>query len=130
MFPAAADLDLTMVLNRAGWVFDDAEHRYTIGFAVIARGAPIGKTIGLRGPFANLASFETAHGAPTVRFSPAEVLSWNDIASLPLLQTERSVEIFAQLRKAPRLDMNDGKSWRARPEQELNSTTQKPLIGP
>lgn len=31
MFSQSASVDLTMTLNRAGWVFDEAEHRYTIG---------------------------------------------------------------------------------------------------
>jgi hypothetical protein len=128
VFQGSSDVDLTMVLNRGGWVFDDAEHRYTIGFTAITRGDSKGKTIGLRGPFTNIASFEAGHDAPARRFSPAEVLSWNDTASLPLLPTERSVEIFAQLRKAPRLDLNDAKSWRARPDTELHATAQKPLM--
>jgi len=128
VFPAAADVDLTMLLNRGGWVFDEAEHRYTIGLTAIARGGAGGKTIGLRGPFANLDAFVERHNSPGARFSPAEILSWNDSASLPLLPTERSVEVFAQLRKAPRLDLNDGKSWRARPDTELHATAQKPLM--
>jgi hypothetical protein len=128
MFANAAEVDLTMVLNRAGWVFDEAEHRYTIGFVVITRGAPQGKTISLRGPFANLATFEVGHNNEPARFAAAEVLSWNDTASLPLLPTEKSLEVFAQLRKSPRLDLNDGQSWRARPDAELHATAQKPLM--
>jgi hypothetical protein len=128
MFANASEVDLTMVLNRAGWVFDEAEHRYTIGFAVIARGRPDGMTVSLRGPFPNLATFEIGHNAEPARFGPDEVLSWNDSASLPLLPTERSLGIFAQLRKSPRLDLNDGKSWRARPDSELHATAQKPLM--
>lgn len=128
VFAAAADVDLTMVLNRGGWVFEEAEHRYTIGLTGITRGEATGKTIGLRGPFANLAAFETGHNSSAARFTPTEVLTWNDTASLPLLPTERSVEIFAQLRKAPRLDLNDGSSWRARPDTELHATAQKPLM--
>ena len=50
VFPGAADVDLTMLLNRGGWVFDEAEQRYTICLTVIARGGGTGKTIGLRGP--------------------------------------------------------------------------------
>ena len=41
MFEHAESVDLTMTLNRAGWVFDEAEHRYTICFAGIARGCPV-----------------------------------------------------------------------------------------
>jgi hypothetical protein len=128
VFAAAADVDLTMLLNRGGWVFDEAEHRYTIGLAGIARGKTQGKTIGLRGPFATQQAFDAGHNKPAARFEPADVLSWNDSASLPLLPSQQSVEIFAQLRKSPRLDLNDGKSWRARPDRELDATNQKSLM--
>jgi hypothetical protein len=128
VFAAAAEVDLTMVINRAGWVFDEAEHRYTIAFAVIARGKSDGDTITLRGPFATPAAFDAGHNASATRFSPTHVLSWNDSASLPLLPTEQSMEVFLQLRRAPRLDLDDGKSWRARPDRELDATNQKNLM--
>jgi hypothetical protein len=128
MFAAAAEVDLTMLLNRGGWVFDEAEHRYTIALAIVAHGAADGDTIGLRGPFATPVAFDASHNAPAARFAPTDVLSWNDSASLPLLPSEQSVEVFAQLRNAPRLDLNDGVSWRARPDTELHATAQKPLM--
>jgi hypothetical protein len=128
VFAEAASVDLTMVLNRAGWVFDEAEHRYTIGFVSVARGKPEGQTIALRGPFADGRAFERGHGSAGTRFAAAEVLRWNDSASLPLLPTERSIEVFAQLRKSPRLDLDDGAGWRARPDRELDSSLQKNLM--
>jgi hypothetical protein len=36
--------------------------------------------------------------------------------------------VFAQIRKAPRFDLDDGKSWRARPDAELHATAQKDLM--
>ena len=80
------------------------------------------------GPFSNLAAFATGHSTAAPRFSAPEVLSWNDSASLPLLPTDRSVEIFAQLRKSPRLDLNNATSWRVRPDRELDATNQKSLM--
>lgn len=128
LFQAAADIDLTIVVNRAGWVFDEAEPRYTIALCTILRGDPNGETIGLRGPFATPAAFYAGHNRPAARFTPAEVLSWTDTASLPLLPTEQSIEVFVQLRRSPRLDLNDGRSWRARPDTELHATAQKTLM--
>lgn len=52
----------------------------------------------------------------------------NDTASLPLLPSEASIEVFAQLRKAPRLDLDDGRSWRTRPASELHATNDKKLM--
>jgi hypothetical protein len=128
VFAAAAEVDLTMVRNRGGWVFDEAEHRYTIALAMFAHGKPEGATIGFRGPFATESVFDAHHNDASARFAPRDVLSWNDSASLPLLPTDQSVEVFAQLRKAPRLDLNDGRSWRARPDREMDATNQKSLM--
>jgi len=128
VFPNSADVDLTMLLNRGGWVFDDVTHLYTICLCAIAHGSAQGNTIALRGPFAARKAFDAGRNVALARFSAADVLSWNDTASLPLLPTERSVDIFVQLRKAPRLDLNDGRSWHARPDTELHATAQKPLM--
>ena len=107
MFSRAESVDVTMLLNRAGWVFDDAEHRYTIGLVCIAHGAPAEKSIRLRGPYASEAAFlEGANAAPAA-FDREDVLAWNDTASLPLLPDPDSVAVFAQLRRAPRLDRNE-----------------------
>ena len=54
--------------------------------------------------------------------------SWTDTAALPLLPSDDSVEVFAQLRKAPRLDLNDLRTWRARPHTELHATNDKKLM--
>ena len=128
MFEHSTNIDLTMLLNNKKWVFDEVHPQYTIGLAVIVRGTPAGKSISLRGPFANLAAFDAGHDSDPARFAAAEVLSWNDTASLPLLPSEESIGVFAQLRKAPRLDLNDGKSWRARPDTEMHATSQKNLM--
>jgi hypothetical protein len=128
VFTESTSVDLVMTLNRNGWVFDDAEHRYTIGLAALAKGQPQGETITLRGPYADLRSFDEGRNAAAESFAPDNILSWNDSASLPLLPTEASIKVFARLRSSPRLDMDDPNSWRFRPEQELNATFQKPLM--
>lgn len=56
------------------------------------------------------------------------MLDLNNTASLPLLPDERSVGVFAQLRKAPRLDLNELGQWRARPYRELDATKEKYLM--
>lgn len=128
VFATARGIDLTMLVNNRQWVFPEVHPQYTISLSVFTRGKSEGDTIGLRGPFASLAAFDVGHNTPAARFAPADVLSWNDTASLPLLPSEQSVQVFAQLRKAPWLDLSDGKSWRARPDTELHATAQKPLM--
>ncbi|MGH6992554.1 MAG: Eco57I restriction-modification methylase domain-containing protein, partial [Caulobacteraceae bacterium] len=128
LFAQAAIVDLTMLLNNRRWVFDEVHPQYTIGLAAMACGRREGESIALRGPYANLAAFEAGHDGEGARFTGEEVLSWNDSASLPLLPTADSLGVFTQLRKAPRLDLDDGVSWRARPDAELHATAQKPLM--
>ena len=65
---------------------------------------------------------------PPAEFTGEEVRGWTDTASLPLLPTEQSLEVFVQLRKAPRLDLVDTNSWRARPHTELHATNDKGLM--
>jgi hypothetical protein len=117
-----------MLVNNRQWVFPEVHPQYTIGLSAITRGKSEGDTIGLRGPFASQAAFDAGHHSTPARFAPTNVLAWNDSASLPLLPTEQSLEVFAQLRKAPRLDLNDGNSWRARPYAEAHSKNCKPYL--
>ena len=126
IFANSAQVDVTMLLNRAGWVFDDAEHRYTIGLVCIKHGMSKKESICLQGPYASEVKFVEGISNKTAAFHSADVLNWNDSASLPLLPTEESLETFAQLRQAPRLDLNAAGQWRARPLQgDMNATFQK-----
>ena len=128
MFDNAARVDVAMLLNRAGWVFEEAEHRYTIGLVCITHGTPTEESIYLRGPYATLSGFDAGVVMEPAAFYSTEVHKWNDSASLPLLPNEESVEVFAQLRKAPRLDVKVPGQWRARPDRELDATNQKYLM--
>jgi hypothetical protein len=38
------------------------------------------------------------------------------------------MEVFGRLRRAPRLGLSDSRSWRARPDRELDATNQKDLM--
>ena len=128
VFGKSEAVEVTMLLNRAGWVFDEAEHRYTIGLVCIAHGDPEEESIYLRGPYATRPSFDAGVVKEPAAFYSTDVRAWNDSASLPLLPNEESVGVFAQLRKAPRLDQNLPAQWRARPDAELHATAQKKLM--
>ena len=125
MFAGSADVAITTVLNRAGWVFMEAEHRYTMALLAVARGTPRGQSIALRGPYASRLAWDAAAKKPPHRFTPAEVLAWTSSVSLPLLPSDDSIGVFAQLRKAPRLDLKQAGTWRARPDTELHATNDK-----
>jgi hypothetical protein len=128
MFDESARVDVDMLLNRGGWVFDEAEHRYTIGLVCFTHGTPEERSIRLRGPYASLTAFVDGVTRPAAAFERGQMLAWNDSASLPLLPSEDSIDTFAQLRKAPRLDLNEEGLWRARPDRELDATNQRNLM--
>jgi hypothetical protein len=136
IFSCAQSVDVTVLLNTSGWVFDDAEHRYTIGLVAVARRkvtkGVVRETasvpVRLRGPYPSLEQYRDGILREPAVFYGEEIQTWNDTASLPLLPTGESVEVFAQLRKSPRLDLDDGTSWRARPHRELDATNDKELM--
>ena len=128
MFEESARVDVSMMVNNRQWVFPEVHPQYSIGLVGITHGTPAEKSIRLRGPFASMSAFAAGVKRPPAEFGRRDILSWNDSASLPLLPSDRSVEIFAQIRKAPRLDLNVEGQWRARPDAELHATTQKWLM--
>ncbi len=132
LFKSGMIEDLTFLLNTGGWVFSDAEHRYTIVLASFCRLQTDGdRIIPIRGPYRSLKRFGPVQRkeAEPVRFPVDEVMTWTDDASLPLLPAEESSDVFKQLRKSPRLDLpmdlNKPEQWRARPYSELHATNDK-----
>jgi len=129
VFAKGSAEDLTALLNTGGWVFDDAEPRYTITLSSILKRVVGSRPaeVRLRGPIASNSSFNRGATQHPVRFTVRDVLTWTDSASLPLLPSEESAEVFLQLRKAPRLDA-DARGWRCRPHTELHATNDKKLM--
>ncbi len=128
IFDYAAEIEITTLLNNKQWVFDGVHPQYTIGLVAIKRGVAEQVSVKLRGPYASLERFRGSAVREPVSFYGSDVTSWNDTASLPLLPAENSADVFAKLRRAPRLDLHDGTSWRARPQAELHATNDKPLM--
>ena len=125
---SAGRVDVTMLVNNRQWVFPEVHPQYSIGLVCINLGTPEGESIRLRGPFNSANALRSGSSRTPAAFHPSAVLDWNDSASLPLLPNEDSVAVFAQLRKAPRLDRNAANEWRARPDAELHATNDKPLM--
>jgi hypothetical protein len=118
--------DITTLVNNRQWVFEDIHPQYTVALISFNETAPTEETaIPLRGPFRSLSRFNMAAETEPVRFKYQEVLGWTDTAALPLLPDYYSARVFAQLRSHPRLDLDDGESWRARPYRELDATNDK-----
>ena len=128
IFSGAAQVDVTMLVNNRNWVFPEVHPQYSIGLACIKRGVPEKQSINFQGPYASKTKFIEGITEKPTGFKSCDVLEWNDSASLPLLPTEESIGVFAQLRKSPRLDLIEGNAWRARPDCELHATNDKPLL--
>jgi hypothetical protein len=128
LFKTARTLDVCMLLNSGRWLFD-MEPRYTVGLVAIEK-RPTGTEadVLLRGPFPSLARFNAGATKPPYVLKAADVQAWTDSASLPLLPSEQSMEVFVQLRKAPRLDLNQPGQWRVRPHRELDATNDRALM--
>lgn len=113
--------DLTAFVNRGGWVFDDAEPRYTIVLASVAK-AIERNVVPLQGPFFTPQTF-AARGAP-VALATETILDLPEVV-IPLLSTQADADTFTAIRAAPRLD-DRTQSWWARSMQgDFNSTTGK-----
>ncbi len=118
---------LTTLINMNHWVFPEVHGQYGIVLTILASSPR--KTqhanISLFGPFRNFENFKKGVKKKPVTLSGKDVLDWTDSALLPLLSSKESVEVFQQLRKAPRLD-SQLDDWRCRPVQgDLNATTGK-----
>jgi hypothetical protein len=116
--------DTTLLLNRAGWVFDDAEHRYTVGLVSIRKGAEHVGLVSTRGPFRDLLSFLRGVEGKSAEFPVAEFVTWTTGAAFPLLPSPEAAEVFLKLRRHPRFDSGEH-LWKARPVAELHATNDK-----
>ena len=125
---ANASADIAILVNNGQWVFPEVHPQYTIGLVCLTKQLSGKYSVLLRGPFASLERLLVGVQRPAIPFFANEIMGWTDTAALPLLPAEKSAEVFAQLRKAPRLDLDDGKSWRARPHTELHATNDKGLM--
>lgn len=125
IFEHADEVDVTMLLNNRQWFFEDVHPQYTVGLVALEKRDSERTPVSLRGPYPSLDRYRGGVVKEPAVFYGEEIEQWNDSASLPLLPSDESMEVFAQLRKAPRLDLNDGKSWRARPHTELHATNDK-----
>lgn len=115
----ASRIDVTMLVNRAGWVFDDAEHRYTIGLAAITPGES--DEVVMRGPYSDMMAYTNGLRKAPSPVSGDDLRSWTPNASFPLLADETALDVFLKMRKHPNLtDPQPG--YEPRGMRELNAS--------
>ncbi|MBI2708821.1 MAG: hypothetical protein HYX34_03900 [Actinobacteria bacterium] len=115
---------VTTTINTAGWVFDDAEPRYTIAFVALRKGRQ-DASIELRGPYASRGSYERSRRDEPLQIWGTDLLNWSAGAAFPLIPGRRAGEAFLRMRATPRFDSAEG-GWRPKPVQgDLNATQGK-----
>ncbi|MAU12870.1 MAG: hypothetical protein CL607_23825 [Anaerolineaceae bacterium] len=126
VFETGIFTDLTFFRNTGGWVFDEAEHRYTIALIALQKQEPKLETeLPMRGPYRNMERYVTGIQREPLHFKLKDVLSWTDTAALPLLPDEEAAEAFSQMRQSPNLHKEDTDDWQALPYAELHATNDK-----
>lgn len=123
MFDESDIQDITIIVNRNQWFFEDVHPQFTIGLVAYNKGAE--RNLVLRGPYSSFDRYAIGMTKSPVTFRMEDVLDWTDSASLPLLPSDESVEVFAQLREHPPLGLDQKNTWRARPYSELHATSAK-----
>ena len=116
--------DVTMLLNTKGWVFDDAEHRYTIGLVAIRKGESYTGTLSLRGPYPSHSRYSAGMEEKPAEFATEDFEAWTETAAFPLLPSSEASGVFAKIQSYPRMD-DGGGDWFARPIRELDSNLDK-----
>ncbi len=118
-------LEVTTTTNTGGWVFDDAEHRYTIAFVSIRRTGSADDLVSLRGPFASLDAYRAGRTEPPLELPASGIKTWTSGSAFPLIPGRRAGEVFLKMRAHPELG-NKTSLWDLRPVQgDLNATTGK-----
>jgi hypothetical protein len=119
-------IDLTFLRNKAGWVFDGVEPRYTIALFTLHRtGNEIDPELPIRGPYDELKSYQRAMGQSPHRFPAERAKQWGGAATMPLLPSDlRSVDVFDILESHSFIG-DDSAEWYPVPYQELNATQDK-----
>ncbi|MBX9700233.1 MAG: hypothetical protein K2X74_12405 [Acetobacteraceae bacterium] len=128
IFGGCDAVNIVTLTNRAGWIFEEVHHQFTVALLGFRRGVPRVEAISLRGPYAGPDQFAAGQGQAPRRFGSEEVLGWTGAAGIPLFPTEGSAAVFSTMRRSPRLGQKVPGEWHARPEQELNATSDRGLM--
>ena len=127
LFSMTHSLDACILLNSKGWVFP-IHQQYMVSLTTIEKSGHKPGGISITGPFDSREKYNNRSRAGKDYFSYTELLGWTDDASLPLLPTNYSVDIFRLMKQAPKLDLNDENQWRVRADRELDATNQRSIM--
>ena len=97
--------NVAVLLNSAGWVFDDVHFQYTVGLCSLLKGTGHTDAVRFSGPYSSWTSYRRGRTSRVDEVPSAEFLSWSDDASFPQLPNHPgALNLFRKLRTHPRLD--------------------------
>lgn len=117
-------LEVTVGTNTGGWMFDDAEYRYTICLVSAARNVPPGRVLRMHGPYASLDAYRRGMLTDAVVLPVEGLRAWTTGAALPLIPGPSAAKTFLRLQESPRLDEHPEFRFRAI-QGDLNATSHK-----
>jgi len=130
LFESATFDELTTLVNNGGWVFSDVHPQYSINLVTITNITPNDDSVvPIRGPFNSLATYKQGLLRDPVQLPVSVILGGSDAASIPLLPTtdvDNGVAAMAQMRLAPRFDLDETANFRFRPVGEFHATNDRP----
>lgn len=119
-------LDVTSLLNRAAWVFEDVDPRYTVVLLSIQKQP--GLTLRFAGPFRAEPELTNVSSEARVEVAASEFAGWSPSKAFPLLPSVRSSETFLRLRAHPGVGEQVGE-FLFRPVQgDLNGSTFRDVL--
>ena len=117
-------MEIGLLVNNKGWVFDDVHPQWTTALVSVRKTGMPGDEIAMHGPYNSFEAYQAGMREPPVIIPTAGLREWTTGASLPLIPSPASADVFLQMRAHPRFD--SGSPWRLRPVQgDLNATTGK-----
>ncbi len=101
--------DLTFLLNSGGWVFDDAEHRYTMALVAVQKTRSQSHSIiPLRaGPCSSYAHYCDVLRNEAIELELETLYGWTEAATVPLLPETNSLPAMVQMSLSPNFDEVD-----------------------
>jgi hypothetical protein len=119
-------LEVITAVNAANWLFDSVDVRYSVAMVTLAKNAGRAEQVRIGGPFFDRAAFQSKRHDFAILAVPA-LIAASSGAAFPQLPSTDSAEIFAQLRRAPRLDA-ESSDWAFRPVREFDATNDRPTF--
>jgi len=123
-----ADMVVSVLSNKSGWVFDDVHPQYSICLCSIQKTEHT-NNININGPFDCIEGF-TKNKNSFACFSAQELFSWTESCKLPLLPSVKAQDAFRKIRKSENIVLDNifNLTWACRPFRELDATNDKKLF--